>query len=216
MKSVVCVMAKAPVPGRAKTRLCPPLSHDEAAELAAAFLIDVWKAATTLRGAKAFLSYSGERDSFPPELARAQGFHQKGADLGARIEHTARTGLEHAGMVLVIGSDLPGLSTGYLQSARSALHTHDAVLGPSRDGGFYLIGLRECPVGLLADLPWSEPETGEATHRRLVEWGFEVTTAPRFDDVDTIEDLMALRNGIVAGSLLAPASAQVLSRLTCI
>lgn len=216
MKSAICVMAKAPTPGRVKTRLCPPLSHDQASQLASAFLLDVWKAARALRGSRAFLSYYGERDDFPEELALAPSFRQEGADLGARIEHAAHAGLEYGSTVLVIGSDLPGLPTSFLHTARSALHNHDAVLGPSRDGGFYLIGLRSCPDGLLADLPWSVSHTHEATLARLIDRGYNVAGAPRFDDVDTIEDLTALRNGIVAGSLLAPASAQVLSRLTCI
>ncbi len=216
MKLAICVMAKAPAPGRVKTRLCPPLSHDEAADLASAFLIDVWRAAANLQGVTTLLSYHGNRNEFPAELNAVHSFPQRDGDLGARIEHTARTGLEHGDMVLVIGSDLPGLSAPYLQTARNTLLNHDAVLGPSRDGGFYLIGMRQCPVGLLADLPWSAPQTHQATLERLVERGYDVAHAPRFDDVDTVEDLTALRNGIVAGSLLAPASARVLSRLTCI
>ncbi|MEM9493289.1 MAG: TIGR04282 family arsenosugar biosynthesis glycosyltransferase [Myxococcota bacterium] len=214
----VCVMAKAPVPGRVKTRLCPPLSKDEAAQLAGAFLLDVWHTARGMRNAIALLSYAGDKNDFPEPLSRAESFAQQGEDLGARIEHTARAGLVRARSVLVIGSDLPGLPPAYLQSAFSALNRAqcDAVLGPSRDGGFYLIGLRACPSGLLADLPWSQSSTCERTQERLRERGMSVAVAPQFDDVDTIDDLTDLRNGIVAGSLLAPASARALSRLTCI
>jgi len=123
-------MARAPVPGRAKTRLCPPLSYEQAAELAAAFLLDTWRTASRLDGAMTFLSYTGDRDEFPPELADVTSFEQHGGDLGARIEHTACLGLSRASSVLVIGSDLPGLSTGHLQAARTTLDYCDAVLGP--------------------------------------------------------------------------------------
>lgn len=216
MSLAICVMAKAPVPGQVKTRLCPPLTEKQAAELSAAFLLDVWRAACALSDARVLLSYSGERKAFPAQLTRVDGFHQQGDDLGARIEHTARFGLSRASRVLVIGSDLPGLSTSCLQTARTKLETHDAVLGPSIDGGFYLIGLSRCPPGLLANLPWSMPNTYEATYHRLREQRFRVAHAPRFDDVDTIDDLMALRSSIVVGSLLAPSSAEVLAQITCI
>ena len=216
MSLAICVMARVPIPGQAKTRLSPPLTAEEAAGLAAAFLLDVWSAATRVSGAEVFLSYRGDEGKLPGEFGNVARFSQEGADLGARMEHTARVGLTRASSVLVIGSDLPGLSASCLQTARDALIDHDAVLGPSIDGGFYLIGLRDSPPGLLADLPWSAKNTHEATRSRLIDRGMRVAEAPRFDDVDTIDDVVALRNAIVAGSLLAPASALVLSRLTCV
>jgi glycosyltransferase A (GT-A) superfamily protein (DUF2064 family) len=145
-----------------------------------------------------------------------RSFVQRGADLGARVEHAARLGLARAERVLVIGSDLPGLPVARLVEARAALSTHDAVLGPSSDGGFYLIGLRACPPGLLSGLAWSVPETRAACAARLVQRGLRLACIASFDDVDDIEDLRRVERQIRAGQLVAPATARVLERLGCV
>jgi rSAM/selenodomain-associated transferase 1 len=211
--TAVCVMAKAPVPGRVKTRLVPTLSDEQAAELAAAFLIDTWRIAAALPGARPLLARAGAADRFPAALAGVDAVDQRGADLGARIESALVAALERGSPALVIGADLPGLPLAHLEAARAALAGADCVLGPSDDGGFYLIGANRWSPGALADLPWSRPETREATAARLESLGLVVATAPPFDDVDDPADLERLRVALRAGPDRAPATAALLARL---
>jgi rSAM/selenodomain-associated transferase 1 len=238
MSTAISIMAKAPEAGRVKTRLCPPLLPEQAAELAAALLLDTWRAAeeleraderasepagacasssarTSADGVEVLLVYAGDRTRFPEPVRGLRAFVQRGADLGARIEHAARLGLARAERVIVIGSDLPGLPAARLVEARAALATHDAVLGPSSDGGFYLIGLRRCPPGLLSGLAWSVPETRAACAARLVQRGLRLAHVADFDDVDDIEDLRRVERQIRSGEIAAPATAHALERLAC-
>jgi hypothetical protein len=207
--TVICVMAKAPRPGQVKTRLCPPLEPDQAAALAAAFLLDTWAAATAACD-RVLLARAGARADFPPQLRDAPGFEQRGSDLGARMEHAARTGLDRGARVLVIGSDLPGLPVSHLEDAAARLDQADVVLGPSSDGGFYAIGFEQCPVGCLANIPWSSPHTCERTVARLRQVGLEVSEGLPFDDVDDIEGLSRLREALEAGRVSTPATAAAL------
>jgi uncharacterized protein len=230
MSTAISIMAKAPEPGRVKTRLCPPLLPAQAAELSAALLLDTWRATEELerhdarhdaRGdareqVEVLLVYAGDRTCFPEPVRGLPSFVQRGADLGARMEHAARLGLARAERVIIIGSDLPGLPAARLREARAALATHDAVLGPSSDGGFYLIGLRACPPGLLSGLAWSVPETRAACAARLVQRGLRLAHVAYFDDVDDIEDLRRVERQIRAGQMVAPATARALERLGCV
>ncbi|ACY17076.1 TIGR04282 family arsenosugar biosynthesis glycosyltransferase [Haliangium ochraceum] len=218
MSTALCIMAKVPEPGRVKTRLTPPLSPAEASELAAAMLLDTWQVAHALGDAQVLLLYAGERVRLPAALRDAGDalVQQRGDDLGARIEHAARTGLGRRERVLVIGSDLPGLPLALLRAARDALARDDAVLGPSGDGGFYLIGLRRCPPDLLAGLPWSAPQTYAACAARLSERGLRVARLAEFDDVDEIDDLRRVQRALAAGQTSAPATARALETLSCV
>jgi hypothetical protein len=114
---------------------------------------------------------------------------------------------------IVVGSDVPGLSAERLAAARDALAVGDAVLGPSRDGGYDLIGLRRCPPDLLDGLPWSSAATLARTEQRLVERGFHVERLPETFDVDRVEDLEPLRRALAAGEIAAPATARALAAL---
>jgi rSAM/selenodomain-associated transferase 1 len=242
MSTAISIMAKAPEPGRVKTRLCPPLALEQAAELSAALLLDTWRATEELTGPRqpddqhngqhnaqpddqhggehdiveVLLVYAGDRTRFPEPVRGLPSFVQRGADLGARMEHAARLGLARAERVIIIGSDLPGLPAARLIEARAALATHDAVLGPSSDGGFYLIGLRACPPGLLSGLAWSVPETHAACAARLVQRRMRLAHIAVFDDVDDIADLRRVARQIRAGQLMAPATARILERLGCV
>ena len=216
MSTAISIMAKAPEPGRSKTRLCPPLTPVQAAEMSAALLIDTWRAVAGLDDCEVLLMYAGDRTRFPEPVRGLTSFLQRGIDLGARIEHAARIGLARADAVIVVGSDLPGLPVARLIEARDALATHDAVLGPSSDGGFYLIGLHACAPGLLSGLPWSVPETYAACAARLVQRRMRPARIAGFDDVDDIDDLRRIKRQLDEGTLAAPATAEVLDRLGCV
>lgn len=207
----ICVFAKPPAPGTAKTRLAAALGDEAAAFLAWAFLRDTWDSVRALPWATPVLAVT---ETFPRarELYAAHIWLQGRGDLGARIERVLRRALRRAPMAFAVGSDTPGLPTALLECAKDALARADAVLGPSEDGGFYLIGLRSCPRGLLRDLPWSARETFARTLSRLGERGLRTSVLPIWFDVDQISDLEHLRALIERAEIVAPESARAIAR----
>jgi uncharacterized protein len=199
----ICVFAKPPVPGRVKTRLTPLLGSLGAAELAKAFLHDTWASVSTLPWAKPVLASAqeGPQDFLhtPTEI-----WPQGEGDLGARLENISRRALRNHPHVIAIGADSPGLPARYLEQAREALRRADAVIGPSEDGGFYLLGLRKCPTGLLSGIPWSAPTTCLETIAKLQAAGLTVYILDDWFDVDTAQDLEKLNALITAKQIEAP------------
>jgi len=194
----LAVMAKAPRVGAVKTRLCPPLRPPEAADLARCFLLDAVDRVRAVAGAQPFMAYAPVEAHAQFEEA-APGFAlipQRGGDLGERqlhlIEEVLGRGLQAA---LVIGTDSPTLPHECLDEAVSlvvAPHV-DVVLGPTEDGGYYLIGLRApCPA-LFTDMLWSTPAVLGRTLERAQRLGLRVACLPTWFDVDTGADLERLR-----------------------
>jgi hypothetical protein len=192
-------MAKAPEPGEVKTRLCPPLSLDEAARLYRCFLLDKIDQVKALKVGAPAIAYT-------PDHARAlfaalvtpnfRLIPQEGPDLGARILNTLNRLIDfgHSGAVAV-GSDTPTLPLAYLETAVSLLAAPaiDVVLGPSQDGGYYLIGLRKPHPELFEQMQWSTAEVFSETMRRARAKGLRVACLPPWYDVDTPEDLRRLK-----------------------
>jgi uncharacterized protein len=202
-RTCICVFAKPPVPGRVKTRLAPLLGSGGAAELAKALLQDTWDSVSALPWAKRVLaSTEGGLQDFlrgPVEIwLQGQG------DLGARLENISRRALSDHPSVISIGADSPGLPVKYLDQAREALNRADAVVGPSEDGGFYLLGLRKCPTGLLSGIPWSAPTTCLETIAKLQAAGLTVYILDDWFDVDTSQDLERLSTLITTKQIEAP------------
>ena len=168
-RGVLAVMAKAPRAGLVKTRLCPPLSPDEAAELAGAFLLDAVDQVRSVAAVRPAMAYAplDARAFFhalAPDFALVA---QRGEDLGARLSHAFEDLLaDGAPGAIVIGSDVPTLPSAVLEAALERLAGADLVLGPSEDGGYYLIGLREPRAALFADMAWSTEVVFEETMRR--------------------------------------------------
>lgn len=212
----VLVFAKPPRAGQAKTRLAVSLGAEGAANLARAFFEDVWAAVASLPWAEPVLATT---DPEAPEWREARvrrAWPQGDGDLGARMTRLLQRSLAAAPAALAIGTDSPGLPAAHFDAARQALESADAVLGPSEDGGFYLLGLRRVPDDLLEGLPWSSEETFERTRNRLVERGLSVHVLPAFFDVDRPEDLEPLRRSLVRGEIRAPATARALGRLAAV
>jgi rSAM/selenodomain-associated transferase 1 len=210
-RCVVCVFAKPPRPGEAKTRLAATIGEVSAAELARAFLQDTFALVSSLTWARTVIATT---DGTPEDLGlpgRPSIWFQGDGDLGERLERILRRALAEADVAIAIGADTPGLPERLLVEAARALANADAVLGPSEDGGFYLLGLKECPEGLLAGLPWSERTTSAATLSRLLGRGLAATTLEPWFDVDRPEDLERLRSSIDRGATHAPATARLLS-----
>jgi len=196
VSGVLVVFAKQPAPGRVKTRLCPPFTPAQAADLYACMLDDVL--ASTLR-ASAALGLDAVLALAPPEAAAAfpapAGVRcepQRGADLGARMEHAfARELAAGRGPVLLRGSDSPTLRLATLAAAREALERSDLVLCPDRDGGYNLVGLRRPAPGLFAH-PMSTASVLADTLARAAAAGLEPALLPAGFDIDTAADLRLL------------------------
>jgi uncharacterized protein len=202
---LLCVFAKPPVAGEVKTRLAATLGPERAAVLARAFLDDTLEA-QRLPWAEVALATTAPFAAPVPTLLQGPG------DLGARIERVLRAALERAPAAIAIGADAPALPRRLLEAARLALAEADAVLGPAADGGFYLLGLRRCPEGLLAALPWSAADTCLRTLERLRTSGLKTALLEEWFDVDRPEDLERLRAALRAGELVAPRTAALLEQ----
>ena len=191
-RPVVAVFAKAPLPGRVKTRLSPALRPDEAADLYRALLLDTIDVveSTDARVTVAFTSATDRRALERLLGRRRRLLLQPPGDMGARIEGVLDRLREHgARRALVVGSDCPGLTPERVREAWQALENAPAVLGPALDGGFYLLGLARAETGLLRGIPWSTAAVLESTRARLHERGLPVHELPPERDLDTPRDL---------------------------
>lgn len=190
MSGQLLVMAKRPIPGRAKTRLCPPCTADQAAELAAAALADTLEAIRQTRADRRVLALD-ETFGFA-----APGFDvlaQRGNGLGDRIAHAfVDAAATCHSPILQVGMDTPQIERHLLTTCLHRLHRDDvdAVLGPAVDGGWWALGLRDpCQAGVLRHVPMSSPRTGQLTAAALRAAGLRVGLLPVRRDVDTVADL---------------------------
>lgn len=188
--ATVMVLAKAPAPGRSKTRLCPPLLPTEAAAVAAAALTDTLDAVARCRARRRVLVLDGSSACW----ARP-GFDvlsQRGNGLDERLE-SAHTDVGD-GPTFLIGMDTPQLGAHDIDAALDALGRPgvDAVLGVADDGGWWGIGLRTPRPGLFLGVPMSADHTGRAQLARLRGHGLAVRPLPRRRDVDRWDDARAV------------------------
>lgn len=211
MSTVLTVMAKAPRPGRAKTRLAASLGGALAARLARALLRDTWSSASRLPGVAARISTPD-----PSALGRILGVrcHLQGdGDLGDRIERALLEGLREADRALVIGSDAPDVPPAAIRAVVDALSTMDVVLGPVPDGGFWILGVRRWVPGILAGVRWSVEDTLEQVEDRLDAAGLTRARGPAWQDVDDAAGLDALADRLARGEGKAPRTWRVLNRI---
>jgi hypothetical protein len=182
---VLAVLAKAPVPGRVKTRLCPPCSPTEAALLARAALEDTLEAVLRTTGTRPVVVLDGEAgDWLPPGVPVVA---QRAGDLAERLQGALD---DLGGPVIVVGMDTPQLTPVLLAGAADALLAPgvDAVLGPAADGGYWSIGVRgPCP-DLFAGVPMSVDTTARDQRARMRSLGLHWTELTQLRDVDGIAD----------------------------
>jgi rSAM/selenodomain-associated transferase 1 len=192
----VLVLAKAPLPGLAKTRLIPALGADGAAALATRMLDHTLDEALAA-GLGPVTLCAAPQASHPAFARLAQAGRiriadQGEGDLGARMHRAFERVLpRHAGALLV-GTDAPALDAAVLRAAHAALTGHDAVLVPAHDGGYVLIGLRRLQPRLFEGLPWSTPQVLVITRERLREAGLRWAELPALHDIDEPADLVHL------------------------
>lgn len=204
----VCVFAKPPLPGKVKTRLAQSIGEVPAAALASAMLRDVWGVVSSVPGAIPILA-AAEEGEFPIEVTQENFWLQGGGGLGCRIRNILMRGLSESPSAIALGADSPLLTPEHVKQALAYLALDDAVIGPSFDGGFYLLGLRKFPVGLLEDVRWSTTETRHGTLEGLSACCMSVSELSSLGDVDTIQDLRILYQELkVLSPEIAPATRQ--------
>ena len=196
------LFAKAPVAGMVKTRLCPPLSAEDAAVL---YMRMIEHAALVVHAACARLAKAGSvvkaelwcaPDTAHPMLRQVAGhygfalYRQVDGDLGAKMSAALESAMP--GSVILIGSDAPALDADRLVAAADALTSHDAVVVPADDGGYVLIGCRGQVPHCFSSIRWSTPTVMDETRVLLDATGLSWTTLPPVWDVDTAADLLRL------------------------
>ncbi|XVV15689.1 TIGR04282 family arsenosugar biosynthesis glycosyltransferase [Actinoplanes sp. CA-131856] len=201
------VMAKAPVPGRVKTRLCPPCTPDEAAALAEAALADTLATASQVPVVRRTAALEGSYP-LPPGWSRVA---QRGEGLGERLAYaftdTALPGVP----TLLIGMDTPQLTTTQLAGAAEALTRTGAVLGPALDGGWWALGLSNPhDAQVLPNVPMSTPSTGDRTSAALRARGVHPFLLPPLRDVDTGTDAREVAAACPADAHFPSAVARIL------
>lgn len=213
MTARVLIVAKAPVPGRSKTRLVPPLSAVQAAELQRALLLD------TVAACRAELDDVGLLHALPgeaPVLRELAGpgvrlVLQSGRGLGDALS-LALAAEVASGPVALVSADVPGLPEGSLGRAFDALADGaDVVLGPAVDGGYWLVAMRAFHPEPFRGIPWSTPAVLGVTRRRCEEAGLRVHELEAWRDVDTVVDLDHL--SAMIATLRAPRTVAVLRDL---
>lgn len=186
MSVQLLVLAKAPVAGRVKTRLCPPLTHEQAAQVAAAALEDTLDAVRAVPAARRVLVLDGAYD--------VPGFDvqpQRGGPMPERLA-AAFDDCDPGLPTLLVGMDTPQLTPQLLAQAVAALGEHPAVLGLAEDGGWWALGLQRPDGSLLRDVPTSRDDTGGLQRAALRAAGLDPHLLPALRDVDTADDARAV------------------------
>ena len=194
----ILFFVKAPVRGQVKTRLAAALGEDAALELHRSFALDLL---TTIDAtgipSQVFYTPADARDAVADWLGQHRTYSpQAGSGLGSRMENAFRSAFAAgAPRAVLIGSDLPDLPGEVFGEAFLALDEHDAVIGPARDGGYYLIGFRKDTFlpGVFPAMAWGTDRVFQETLDRFKAAGSRVRILREWQDVDTAEDLTGLR-----------------------
>jgi glycosyltransferase A (GT-A) superfamily protein (DUF2064 family) len=190
IRASLLVVAKAPVPGLAKTRLCPPATPGEAADIAAAALLDTLDAVLRTPGARPVVALTGSLHEacrsaeIAAVLRDCTVIAQRGATFADRLANAhADTYAAHGLPVFQIGMDTPQVTPPLLAESIDRLAGHDAVLGPAADGGWWALGLNDPSLARrLREVPMSRPDTGARTLLALD--GHDTGVLPVLSDVD--------------------------------
>ena len=207
MKTCLIVFAKNPVPNQVKTRLIPTLSPEQAATLYTAFLTDWCETLTELADVDLVIAYTpAEAQSDLQALIGDDVIYipQIGADLGERLTSATQWAAKQGyTKILFVGSDSPTLPISYISQAIALLDSRDTVIGPSTDGGYYLIGfsaeaLTTTVPHVFEEIAWSTANVFRQTLARIRSLKVTVGLLPPWYDIDTSEDLAFLYAHIAA------------------
>jgi uncharacterized protein len=197
------VVAKAPVPGLAKTRLCPPATPEEAADIAAAALLDTLDAMLAVPDVTPVVAFTGDitraarRVEIAETLTRMAVIPQRGNNFADRLAN-AHEDVARLGAVLQIGMDTPQVTPPLLMGAIDRLRDLDAVLGHAADGGWWALGLRDpLEARALRQVPMSRDDTGDLTYQALGH--LRTGHLPVLSDVDTMSDAKQVASTMTSG-----------------
>ncbi len=210
-KAALIIFVKSPVAGKVKTRLCPPLTAELAAELYRCFVDDILTQSVRLSRNRCdlfvFVSPAESVSAYEETLTQLKRHEITGSaisclaqiegDLGRRLDHAfAMLFTRGYERVVVIGSDQPTLPDERILEAFAALSRFDVVIGPSEDGGYYLLGLRNvCPI-LFEGIPWSSDRVAGMTTDRVRQAGLTLDVLPKWYDVDDERSLARMDNDL--------------------
>lgn len=188
--AILGIFAKQPVPGQCKTRLSPPLTLTEAADLYRCSLRETVLRMQTGSDYQLVICYAGERGWFEQEFPGVKLIPQRGSELGARMA-AALSGFLQQGyqQAVLIGSDSPDLPLGLVEQAFTALQQAEVVLAPASDGGYVLIGESKHYPQLFENMQWSTAEVLSETLSRIEQSGIPVMTLESWDDLDDLQSL---------------------------
>ncbi len=205
----VLVVAKAPVPGQAKTRLGVTVGDRVAAEIAAAALLDTLDAVAAAPVAARVVALTGDLDAavgaaeVRRRLETFTVIAQRGEDFADRLANAHADAAVAGGghPVLQIGMDTPQVTAGLLVDCGRQLDETPAVLGFAHDGGWWVLGLRPpATAACLRTVPMSEPDTGALTLKALQHKGLDVTLVEELSDFDMVDDVAAVRDACAPSS----------------
>lgn len=212
----VLVVAKAPVPGQAKTRLAAAVGNELAADIAAAALQDTLDTVAAARVAARTVALTGDLNlarSGPAIRSQLTAFTviaQRGTDFAHRLANAHLDAGAAGYPVLQIGMDTPQVSAELIEECAAALLDAPAVLGPAQDGGWWALGLHDpAAAGCLRTVPMSRPDTGAVTLRALADTGLDVRLLTTLSDVDNLADIDAVRRECPRNSRFGTITAKV-------
>ncbi len=208
MKDCLIVFAKEPQAGKVKTRLQGKLSQEDCAQLYKAFLQDTLELARAVPCEEKMLAYESLIEpKFLKAIAKDEFvfYKQRGTDLGQRLDNAFKFAKgRHNDKILIIGSDTPNLPVDYIKEAYVRLDKNDLVLGPSEDGGFYLIGFTQPCADLFSGVQWSADKVFEKTVSNAKNSGKKVAALKEWYDIDDAAGLAKLKRDLKKNKNSAP------------
>ncbi len=208
MDNALIIVAKEPVPGTTKTRLCPPFEPEQAASLYRCLMMDTFSLAARVNTADRTVAYAPASSRSVFEELVPDDFRlmpQEGVDLGERLCHALG---QHFDMgyrrVVIMNSDGPTLPLAYLKEAFTGLDSADITLGIGHDGGYYLIGMKRLYPALFRGIAWSTERVIPQTLAICRDLGLTVRNLPEWYDVDVEADLVRMAKDLQRNPAAAP------------
>ncbi|WP_291778476.1 TIGR04282 family arsenosugar biosynthesis glycosyltransferase [Cecembia sp.] len=190
-KKALIIFQKNVIPGKVKTRIAVDLGDEKAVEIYRFLINRTHKEVSKLEGVDIFMFFSEKLEipSWKPKGGILKGCLQNGKDLGEKME-SAFEEIFYKGFkqAVIIGTDCPEITTEIIYNAFNKLNSFDVVLGPAKDGGYYLLGMKQIFHELFKNIPWSTSEVLETTIAHAIQEQISYTTLETLSDIDTAQD----------------------------